>query len=272
MDTSIIITTYNWPEALTLSLDSILRQSVQDIQIVIADDGSNEHTAQIVEKVLGPSDRKWIHVRHADIAVRQSRIKNLAVKHATGKYLIFSDHDVILHPEFIADHLAFAQKRCFLQGKRVLLTEKLTQKILITGAFVPIPPYSPGIKNRKNTFRCPALGRTLIRPKKFQTSLRGCNFSVYKEDYLEVDGFDEVFDGMWGREDSDICYRLFHFGSYVKNLWFTALQYHLSHKAIKNKAIYRLDFELQKNRQEKRIKAIHGLSKLSDEGKVVASS
>jgi glycosyltransferase involved in cell wall biosynthesis len=272
MDTSIIITTYNWPEALALSLDSILRQSVQDIQIVIADDGSNEHTAQIVEKVLGPSDRKWIHVRHADIAVRQSRIKNLAVKHATGEYLIFSDHDVILHPEFIADHLAFAQKRCFLQGKRVLLTEQLTQKILITGAFVPLPPYSPGIKNRKNTFRCPALGRTLMRPKKFQTSLRGCNFSVHRQDYFAVDGFDEVFDGQWGREDADICYRLFHNGVHTKNLWFTALQYHLFHKDIKRDTLYRLDFELQKTRQEKRRKAIKGFSILSEEGEIVASS
>ena len=272
MDTSIIVTTYNWPDALALSLDSVLRQSVQDIQIVLADDGSDEHTARVVETVLGPSDRKWIHVRHADVAVRQSRIKNLAVKYATGEYLIFSDHDVILHPEFIADHLAFAQKGFFLQGKRALLSEPLTLKILTAGMFVPPPPYLPGIGNRKNTLRCPALGRTLIRPKKFQTSLRGCNFSVSKEDYLEVDGFDEVFDGLWGREDSDICYRLFHNGVYVKNLWFAALQYHLFHKTIKNKAIYRLDFELQKNRQEKRIKAIHGFSRLSDGGEVVASS
>ncbi len=272
MDTSIIVTTYNWPEALAISLDSIVRQSVQDIQIVVADDGSDEHTALTVADILGPSGRDWIHVRHADVSVRQSRIRNLAVKYTTGEYLIFSDHDVILHPEFLADHRAFAQKGFFLQGKRVFLTEQLTQKVLTAGAFVPPPPYLPGIENRKNAVRSPLFGKILMRPKKFQTTLRGCNFSVSKEEYLEVDGFDEIFDGMWGREDSDICYRLFHSGVYVKNLWFTALQYHLSHKSINNKSISRLDFELQKNRREKRIKAIHGFSRLSDEGEIVASS
>ncbi len=272
METSIIITTYNWPEALALSLDSVLRQSVQDIQIVIADDGSDDRTSRVVEDVLKPSGFKWTHVRHADVAVRQSRIKNLAVKFALGEYLIFSDHDVILHPEFIADHLAFAQKGFFLQGKRALFSEHLTQKILTAGTLVPPPPYLPGIENRKNTIRWPLLGKILMRPKKFQASLRGCNFSVYKEDYLEVDGFDEVFDGQWGREDSDICYRLFHNGVNAKNLWFAALQYHLFHKDIKRDTIYRLDFELQKNRQEKRVKAIKGFSMLSEEGEIVASS
>ena len=272
MDTSIIVTTYNWPQALALSLDSIVKQSIQDIQIVIADDGSNDLTLQTVEDILKPSGFKWTHVRHADNSIRQARIKNLAVKFAIGDYLIFIDQDVILHSDFIMDHLALAQEGVFLQGKRAFLPADFTLSLLKTGQFFPPSPLRARLKNRKNALHCPWLGRLFTNRKKFQTTLRGCNFSLSKKDFLEVDGYDETFDGLWGREDSDICYRLFHNRVYAKNLWFAAIQYHLFHKTIKSNATDRLDFELQKNRQEKRIKAIHGFSRLSDEGEVVASS
>ena len=39
---SLIIATYNWPEALRLCLDSILRQTILPSEIIIADDGSDE--------------------------------------------------------------------------------------------------------------------------------------------------------------------------------------------------------------------------------------
>lgn len=272
MKVSIIVTTYNWPEALALSLSSILRQSFRDFQIVVADDGSDERTALAVKDVLGSAGVGWIHVRHADKMIRQARIKNLGVKFSQGEYLIFVDHDVVLHPEFIADHLALAQKGFFLQGKRAFLPDRFTQKVLKRGGFVAPSPFLAGLGNRKNSLRCLWLGKIFLRPKKFQTALRGCNFSVAKEDFMHVDGFDEVFDGIWGREDSDICYRLFHNGIMLKNLWFRALQYHLFHRTQKNKAKDRLDFELQKSRQEKRIKAIQGFSRLSKEGEVIASS
>lgn len=95
---------------------------------------------------------------------------------------------------------------------------------------------------------------------------------MLKEDFMEVDGYDELFDGLWGREDSDICYRLFHSGKKIKNLWFMANQYHLYHNTIKNREPDRLDLELKKNLQEKRIKAQVGFSKLTPEGGVIDSS
>jgi len=38
--------------------------------------------------------------------VRQSRIKICAVNHSCGGYLIFVDHDVVLHPRFVEDHVS----------------------------------------------------------------------------------------------------------------------------------------------------------------------
>jgi len=272
MNASLIITTYKWSEALKVTLDSVIKQSAILMEVIVADDGSGPNTAQVVKEVLGPSGLKWYHVRHNDSGIRQARIKNLAVKYSRNPYLIFIDHDVPLHPDFIADHLARAEEGVFLQGKRVFLPENYTKKLLRMGNFISPSPFLLGLENRKNAFRFPKLGKLLSRPKEFQISLRGCNLSMHKTDFLKVDGYDETFDQLWGREDSDICYRLFHLGLRIKNLWFSAVQYHLDHGIIKRRQKDRLDFELLKIRNERRIKALKGFSQLSSEGGIVAAS
>lgn len=272
MDTSLIITTYNWPEALKLTLSSVLNQSLKPSEIIIADDGSGPETSRVIKEIMNTSNTTWCHVRHDDSGIRQARIKNLAVRYSHAQYLVLIDHDVVLHPDFIADHLAMVRKGTFLQGKRVFLPEHLTKKYLSDFSFSPPSPFSRGFNNRKNAFRFPLLGKTLSRPKTFQTILRGCNLSMHREDFLRVDGYDEAFDQLWGREDSDICYRLFHSGVKIKNLWFSALQYHLEHRVIKKTERDRLDNELMRIRDEKRVKAVKGYSRLSPEGEVVAAS
>jgi glycosyltransferase involved in cell wall biosynthesis len=269
---SLIITTYNWPEALKLTLRSVLAQSSLPDEVIVADDGSTSATARLVRDVLISSGIEWRHVWHEDRGVRQSRIKNLAVKHSGGKYLVFIDHDVVLHPEFVADHLAMAEEGAFLQGKRVLLPAAYTDELVAKGVFSCPSIWMKGLGNRKNAVRFPLVGRILGRTKPFETSLRGCNLSMWKSDFLAVDGFDEGYDGSWGREDSDICYRLFHNGVRVRNLWFAGLQYHLHHELSSNWEKERLDRELLLNVKEKRKRAIKGFSSLSKEGGIIASS
>lgn len=272
MNVSLIVTTYNWPEALDMTLRSVMAQSRAPDEVVLADDGSGPETAAVIEKVMGRGRTRWRHVRHEDRGVRQSRIKNLAVRHSTGSYLIFVDHDVVLHPHFVTDHLLMARPGCFLQGKRLLLSRGYTERILAKGVFDPPKPWTRGLGNRKNAFHFPGIGARLSGSKPFEVTLRGCNLSMFREDYLRVDGFDEVFDGSWGREDSDICYRLFHVGVQVRLLWFLAIQYHLYHGRTGGWDRERLDSELQRNRAEKRTRALRGYSTLSEEGGVIAGA
>jgi glycosyltransferase involved in cell wall biosynthesis len=269
MKTSLIVTTYNWPEALSLVLKSVIAQSVIPDEIIIADDGSREETAQAIKDVLRGKDVKWKHVCHADQGVRQSRIKNLAVKHSSGDYLIFVDHDVVLHPAFIEDHLSMACEGVFLQGKRVLLSKGFTEEVVASGIFRQPSPWAKEIENRKNGVHFSKLGKLLSLPKSFEESLRGCNLSMFRDDFLKVDGFDETFDGSWGREDSDICYRLFHAGVLVRVLWFMALQYHLYHGKVAKWDRERLDPELQSVLEGKRVRALKGFAALSSEGGVI---
>lgn len=272
MNTSLIITTYNWPDALALVLRSVMEQTADGYEVIIADDGSDAKTDAVVKGVLVDAAFHWKHVKHEDSGIRQARVKNLGVKYSSGSYLVFIDHDVVLHPDFLKDHINMAESGCFLQGKRAFLSKEQTENAFRRKKSNPVPPFSKGLENRKNALRMVALGRFMGKPKAFQTSLRGCNLSMNKSDFLKVDGYDETFDQLWGREDSDICYRLFHSGVRIKNLWFSALQYHLFHPSIKNRQRDRLDEELATIRNVKRERAVNGYSCLSEEGWVVASS
>jgi glycosyltransferase involved in cell wall biosynthesis len=269
---SLIITTYNWPEALAVVLRSVLCQTWPDFEVIVADDGSAMETADTVQQILTPTPIPWRHIRHADNGIRQARVKNMAVRYASGSYFIFIDHDVALHPEFIADHVHCADAETFLQGKRVFLSSRLTRRYIQAGDFSLPSPWAPGLENRKNGFRFPGLAQMVNRKKRFQVTLRGCNLSMHRDTFMAIDGYDELFDGLWGREDSDICYRMFNRGIQIKNLWLAGLQFHLHHPSIKRKGRDRLDQELDTCLKEKRKTAITGYSKLSSEGEIILES
>ena len=50
MQTSLIITTYNWPQALDLVLQSVMHQSVLPDEVIIADDGSVNSTKVVIDR------------------------------------------------------------------------------------------------------------------------------------------------------------------------------------------------------------------------------
>ena len=53
MDISLIITTYNWKEALGVSLASVLAQTLPPCEIIVADDGSRPDTGELVRGSIG---------------------------------------------------------------------------------------------------------------------------------------------------------------------------------------------------------------------------
>lgn len=77
--TSLLISTYNWCEALSLCLNSVLQQSQQPDEIVIADDGSREDTKLVIDNFSQKSSVPVIHVWHEDIGFRKTIILNKAI-------------------------------------------------------------------------------------------------------------------------------------------------------------------------------------------------
>src|SRR3546814_319958 len=107
-DCSLIVSTYNWPEALTCCLNSIAAQTVLPTEIIIADDGSTEETKNATVDWSKRTHIPLIHVWHADQGFRLSEIRNKAIQRAAHPYIIQIDGDIILDSNFIEDHLKSA--------------------------------------------------------------------------------------------------------------------------------------------------------------------
>ncbi|QOR73480.1 glycosyltransferase family 2 protein [Cruoricaptor ignavus] len=232
LTTSLIIATYNWPEALETVLKSAVSQSIPPDEILIADDGSSQQTADLIRKFQSENRVPIHHIWHEDKGFRLAEIRNKAIAKSQHDYIIQIDGDVILHRNFVKDHKNLAKKNCFITGSRVLLSPEFSKEIL-TEKQTKISPFSKGIKNAQNAIYFPIFNK-FAKPEnnpleKMTTRIRGCNMSFWRQDLLEINGYDESFVG-WGREDSDLVIRLIKKGCYRRKVKFAAVQYHLYHK------------------------------------------
>jgi len=224
---SLIITTYNWKEALSLTLMSVLQQTQAPLEVIIADDGSKEDTGQMVRAFAEKAAFPIRHVWQEDTGFRLAQIRNRAIAAARGNYIILIDGDIIIERHFIADHIATARTNFLLQGSRVLLSSACSNKLLASQT-LPTCFFSTGVANRKNCLRSPLLSGIFSWNSTNYMHVRTCNFSFWKNDAIAVNGFDEKFVG-WGREDSEFTARMLYYGIRRRNICFRATAYHLYH-------------------------------------------
>jgi glycosyltransferase involved in cell wall biosynthesis len=226
---SLIVSTYNRPSALDLCLQSIARQTVLPGEVVIGDDGSQDDTRKLIESFQNNFPVPLIHVWQEDRGFRLAMSRNKAVAASRYEYIIEIDGDLILHSDFVADHLYFARKGYFLKGGRVFLSRKVAERCCRSRKLPVINFFSKGVNRRFNTIRCMALSKYLApRYQKNKFTALGCNMSFWKEDYINVNGYDEFFEG-WGGEDYDFASRLTNNGIKRMSLKFSGIVYHLWH-------------------------------------------
>ena len=224
---TLIITTYEWPGALELTLKSVARQSVVPDEVIVADDGSGPETARVVERSRAQIAAPLVHVWQPHEGFRLARSRNRAVAAAKGEYLIIVDGDMVLHRHFVADHLTAARRGSFIQGVRLLTGASAAERMLREGS-LDLGFFASGIRRRRHAIRNLLLSRMLFAERVGQSAIRGCNQAYWKNDLLRVNGFNEAFVG-WGREDNEIAARLYNIGIFRRNLKFQALAIHLHH-------------------------------------------
>jgi glycosyltransferase involved in cell wall biosynthesis len=223
----ILVSTYNWPEALESILLSILRQSVLPDEILIADDGSGKETRAVISKYKRVLNIPIKYVWHEDRGFRKSTILNKAMKQAEADYIIQIDGDIILHRNFIEDHAKNAREKSFVQGCRTILDEQMTQEVIAKNRFV-FSFLSRGIKNRLNAIRMPIFSPLIKSDPQVSRNIKACNIAFWRADYIAVNGYDNHFQG-WGWEDDEFAARLIHSGVLKRRLKLAAVCYHLNH-------------------------------------------
>lgn len=252
---SLLISTYNWPEALATLLRYVANQTISPNEILIADDGSDEDTKKVIESASAQIPCPIKHIWQEHDGFRAGQIRNKAIANASGEYIIQIDGDMIVEKHFIEDHLRIAKEGTFVTGSRVNTSAYLAQRIISNQEIINVSPFSKGIIDRINTIRFSPLTDYYKTRYKIKDPYyaRGCNMAYWREDVILVNGYNEDMIG-WGREDSEFACRLLFLGRRKIFLKFGAVAYHLYHSfnsreresinikiwenTIKNKIVY----------------------------------
>lgn len=257
---SLIVSTYNWKEALNLCLKSIEKQTVLPKEVVIADDGSKEDTKALIANIRKNFPVPIIHVWHEDQGFQLSKIRNRAIARASGDYIIQVDGDLILEHHFIQDHIAFRKPGSFVSGSRVIMNKELSQKLLDKGS-TKIRLTNSGLINRMNGVRIPALSKQLDNYKNEDIYyVRGCNMAFWRKDLVAINGYNEDFIG-WGREDNEIALRLIYSGLVKRIIKFSGVVFHIYHPEKARTALNINDQLLQETASKRLNRCENGLDK-----------
>jgi glycosyltransferase involved in cell wall biosynthesis len=273
---SVIVTTYNREDALDAVLRSLARQSEQDFEVVVADDGSTAATAAAIDAWKGQIGRRLDRVWHEDRGFRAAEIRNRAILASRGVYCIFLDGDCIVRPDFVATHRRLAEPGCFVTGNRILLSRELTANVLReklmpeTWSFARwLVERRRGGINRLSALLCLPLGPLRRLRQREWRGARSCNLAIWRADLDRVDGFDADYSG-WGKEDSDIIVRLLHAGVRRKDGVFATGVLHLWHAEAERGRLAENERRLSDSLAGDRIRARRGLSAIQTAPAAVA--
>ncbi|HET7361012.1 MAG TPA: glycosyltransferase family 2 protein [Salinimicrobium sp.] len=256
---ALLISTYNWPEALELIFKSLKLQSCLPGEILIADDGSGEVTRKLIKKYKEIIPVPINHVWQEDTGFRKSAILNKAIAETIADYIIQVDGDCILHKNFVEDHVAVSQKNTYLYGSRVNIKPVAVQKIFAEDLY-EFPVTSKHIKNKTRNLRIPIFQRMYKPENKFSSKTRGCNLSYWRKDFLDVNGYNEDLEG-WGREDSEFILRMLNNGVEGKRLRYGGILYHIHHPQTSKERLAGNDRIQKQTIREKRIWCKNGVDK-----------
>ena len=235
MLSELVISTYQKPDYLKLALSMLKQQTRMPDYLCIADDGSDERTAAVIDRFRNELSHLHVrHVWHEDVGFRKTRILNDAVRTSSADYMIFMDDDCLMHPRYIERHLHLAQRGRFLTGSVIRLDKVLTRRLLDLGHFdwnkMGRPPgWTPhSLSERLKSMPLPAAVMGLFdRASPVRCSWAGGNASTFRDHILAVNGFDNRM--AYGGEDKEFGARLINAGIKGRHLRYSAPLYHLDH-------------------------------------------
>ena len=164
---SVIIPTYNREHLILNAINSVLRQSFQDWDLIVVDDASTDNTAQVLNKL---EDNRIKYVR-SDINGGNAYARNIGVKKAKGKFISFLDSDDVMEPE------------C-LQEFYLLIKEKPDTNFAFGGYYI----FNTVTQQKTKVLWRPDRKKSFLKDLRIGT---GCGLLVKTEVFDEIGYFDE---------------------------------------------------------------------------------
>ena len=235
MRLSVIVTTYNNPHWLAKVLWGFAAQTVSDFELLVADDGSDAPTAELLERMRAELPYPVRHVWHPKAGFRKCTILNAAIAKAEGAYCFFTDGDCIPRADLLAVHVAAARPGRFGSGGYLKLpmgtSEAITRDDVMTGRATDArwlrAHGTPWSRRLQRLAWGPTMATVLDRLTPTGATFNGHNAAVWREDLVRVNGFDERLE--WGGLDRELGERLENAGVRGYQLRHRALVVHLDH-------------------------------------------
>lgn len=272
MRTGVVVTTYRRPDALELVLEGYARQDTIPDEILVADDGSDEATAAVVDRVAASTGLPLVHVWHSDRGFQKTEILNRAIRASESDYLIFTDGDCVPRDDFVSTHERLARPGRFLSGGYVRLDEDATRALTVDDvrsgrAFDPrwITAHgTPLGRHRLRLLRGRALPRILDALTTTLPTWNGMSSSTWRSELERVNGFD--LDFVYGGLDRELGGRLENAGLKGVQVRHRAVVLHLHHdRPYKDpETIRRQRAHREAARKSGTVRAPRGLAELDD--------
>lgn len=270
MRASVIISTYNSPKWLKKVLLGYSVQTVNDFEIIIADDGSTYETKDLLHQISDTTQLNLTHVWQEDKGFQKTRILNKAILASTTKYLIFTDGDCIPRKDFVETHLNRREEGFFLSGGYFKLPLSISNEIsqddiLNANCFDLKWLKEKGLKSTIKNIKLSKVSKlsdlfNFITPT--TPSWNGHNSSTWKSDIIDINGFNN--DMKYGGEDREFGERLINKGLKSKQIRYSAICVHLhhSHSYVNQEAIDKNILIRKNTKKNKLVKTPYGISSL----------
>ena len=263
MKISVIIAFYKNLPFLDLILSGLQRQTYDDFEVIVAEDDDVPATREFVSKRSGELSFSLKHVFQEDDGFRKNRILNAAIRVADGEFLVFLDGDCIPHRQWLKEYARSAGEGSAFFGRRVMVSERLTKKLLATGDRKLLSFYSHvrhGSERKEDGIYLP-----FFRKSSKGNGIWGCNWGVLKKHIVEVNGYDEDYVSAGVGEDVDIEWRLLAKGITLQSMKHRAIVYHLYHAAHYSAADLEGNYAMVKDKRAAgRIYCVNGLDQQSE--------
>jgi glycosyltransferase involved in cell wall biosynthesis len=181
---SVIIPCYNSSDTIQRAIDSVIRQSFQDIELILVDDASTD-SAILTQIIDSYANSRIKYVRH-EVNKNGSAARNTGIKMAIGDYIFFLDAD----DEWETDHvknsigilienpnsIVYSKCRVITTGNEDLVmplnsiqkNQKVSDYLFCTGGYIA----TPSISGNSRIFKDNLFDESLIRHQDYELLLR----------------------------------------------------------------------------------------------------
>ncbi|WP_163436656.1 glycosyltransferase family A protein [Fibrobacter succinogenes] len=182
---SIVLPSFNRARILPKAVESILRQTYKDFELIIVDDGSSDNTREVV-KSFNDDRIVYVHQENAGACVA----RNNGIDHARGEYIAFQDSDDIWHEDKLEKQLKALQEKnadivfCRMNrmsdGKKIGLVSDYFKEGFLSKDVMPMSIGTQTLIGKSIVFKQEKFDSEMPRFQEFELLVRAQkNYSIY---------------------------------------------------------------------------------------------